>query len=217
MPSKNSVKTFVEDGYYHVYNRGVDKQVIFLDERDYAYFLWIVGEYLQPDHPSPSNPLYVRRGLTNEVSVLCYCLMPNHFHFLIKQNTKNGLTKIMRRICTIYVTYFNKRYGRSGGLFQGKYKAVLIDHDAYLTHITSYIHRNPTGIGQDYTQYKYSSYQKYIGNNGHKWLNTKEILDLFTTKNNSSPKENYARYLKSHSSENDEVIEHLSIDTNETV
>src|SRR3989344_8009788 len=97
MPSKNVIKRYLENGYYHLYNRGVEKRKIFLDEQDYAVFLSYIRQYLEPS--TGSDP----KSLADEVDLIAYCLMPNHFHFLAKQKTIDGITKFIRAICTNYV------------------------------------------------------------------------------------------------------------------
>ena len=196
MPSKNSVKSFEEGGFYHICNRGIEKRNIFLDDHDYQHFLWIVNEFIKPDHPTPGNEFFLRKSVGNEIIILCYCLMPNHFHFLIKQLTEDGITKLMRRISTVYATYFNNRYSHEGKVFQGIYKAVNVSTDAYLMQVSAYIHRNPIALCKNLEDYKYSSYQDYLGKRNTAWLNTSEILNIFETKNEKNPSENYRKYVE---------------------
>ena len=196
MPNKNSVKQYTENGIYHVYSRGIEKRIIFIDEHDYQHFLWIVDEFIKPDHPTPGNKFFLRRSVGNEVSIFAYCLMPNHFHLLIKQMTEDGITKLMRRVCTVYATYFNNRYEHEGSVFQRPYKAASIMNDDYLIQVSAYIHRNPVWLCRNLEDYKYSSYQNYLGTNNSPWVNTSEILDIFKTKNEKSPAENYRKYVE---------------------
>lgn len=143
MPAKNSRKPYVESGYYHLYNRGVEKRVIFLDEQDYAVFISYLKEYLSPKHEdelqkklddpniSPKEKDRMLRALrmnnfAEEITLLAYCLMPNHFHFFIKQKSAGAIDKFMNSLGTRYTMYFNKKYKRVGSLYQGVYKAVLV-------------------------------------------------------------------------------------------
>lgn len=183
MPARNTVKQFIENGHYHIYNRGVEKRDIFLDEQDYAVFLSYLEKYLG----SGSDP----HQLSREVDLLAFCLMPNHFHLLAKQHTINGITKIMRVICTKYVMYFNKKYERVGTLFQGKYKAALITEDPYLLHVSRYIHLNPWP-GSDPSLYPYSSYAYYLGRKNATWVKPKEVLDYFKEDDIVGPKTNFS-------------------------
>lgn len=198
MPRKNSLKTYVRGGYYHIYNRGVEKRDIFLDERDYKVFLYFLKTYLSPppsgeDLPqrrpktgaTPVTPVRIRPAKTvcGLVDLLVYCLMPNHFHLLVKQEVKDGIAQLMNRIGTNYGMYFNKRYERVGPLFQGVYKAVLIDNEARFLHLSRYIHLNPYGIGgRDFKKlgdYPYSSYGDYLGTRHTEWVKAEEILFYF--------------------------------------
>ena len=178
MPAKNSVKEFVEGGFYHLYNRGVEKRNIFLDEHDYKMFIHLLKYYL--DSKLGSDPKHKIRNLSSEIDLLAYCLMPNHFHLLVRQKSSDGITKLMRRVCTNYVMYFNNRYDRVGTLFQGKYKAALVTNEGYLLHLSRYIHLNPKDLeGIDYLSYPYSSFANYLDKRNTAWLKPKEILDFF--------------------------------------
>lgn len=174
MPAKNSVRQFIENGYYHIYNRGVEKRKIFLGHQDYSVFLNFLKKYLDPDQGS--DP----KSLTNEVELIAFCLMPNHYHLQAKQISKDGITKLIRAVCTSYVMYFNNKYNRVGTLFQGKYKAVLILDDIYLLHLSRYIHLNPYP-GSNPKSYLYSSYKQYLGENKLNWVKHEEILSYFKT------------------------------------
>ena len=198
MPARNVVKQFIEHGHYHIYNRGVDKRDIFLDDQDYKTFLALLKVYLAPPPPTPApgpfkteKPSRLKRrqsmNLTTEVKLLAYCLMPNHFHLMVKQNTPHGITKLVRRVATSYVTYFNQKYDRAGTLFQGTYRAVTIQDERYLLYLSRYIHLNPvktTKIGPISTSespaaYPYSSYHWYLAPVSPEWLDTSLILSYF--------------------------------------
>ncbi len=198
MPSKYTLRIFSENAYYHVFNRGVEKRTIFTDDSDYKTFLHLLKFYLSPqneaithpfkDYPyMPPNIKPVRiRPFTNlhrEIELIAYCLMPNHFHLLIKQVTRDGMTKLMRSLSTTYTMYFNKKYQRVGSLFQGKYKAALVTQDNYLLHLSRYIHLNPllSGLmtGSDPVNWPYSSYQYYIGHKKADWVKPEIVLKFF--------------------------------------
>ncbi len=130
--------------YYHVYNRGADKRQTFLDVDDYWRFI-----HGMPDF-NDANPAIHPRDRVAEVQprrpvvqVAAFCLMPNHFHMLVRQLHDGGITLFMRKLSTGYTMYFNKRYERSGVLFQGRYKAKHVADQQYLAHLTHYIHANP--------------------------------------------------------------------------
>jgi len=174
MPSRNIVREFTNDSYFHVYNRGVEKRLIFLDDQDYTVFLGLIKKYLTGENHNQNNRHLFRR-IDDKVQLLAYCLMPNHFHLMLYQKREGGITQLMRRLCTGYVMYFNNRYKRVGTLFQGTYKASSINRDDYLQHISRYIHLNPT----EYATWPYSSLAYYTGKKTARWVTTKPVLDMF--------------------------------------
>lgn len=179
---------FSTDEYYHLYNRGVDKRKIFLEERDYRRFLallYVCNSVKAVDtnihfHEGRSflELFSVDRGETL-VDIGAYVPMPNHFHLLVREKTEGGLTKFMSKLATAYSMYFNKKNDRTGSLFEGRFKAKHVDEDNYLKYLFAYIHLNPikiidpewkeNGIAnrdiakQYLTEYKYSSYPDYMG------------------------------------------------------
>src|SRR5690606_22360993 len=130
MPSKNTVKEFTKEQYYHVYNRGVEKRAIFLDDEDYTVFLGLIKKYLTGKTDQKKHR-HAFDSLSGEVQLIAYCLMPNHFHLLLYQKSDDGITKLMRRLTTAYAMYFNNKYNRIGRLFQGTYKAAHVNADDY--------------------------------------------------------------------------------------
>ena len=212
MPAKNSVKQFVENGYYHLYNRGVEKRDIFLDEQDYAVFLSYLKQYLDPT--PGSDPKWRLKTLSSEVDLITFCLMPNHFHLLAKQITRNGITKLMRAVCTNYVMYFNKKYERVGTLFQGKYRGVMIDNDNYLLHLSRYIHLNPY-LGSDPKSYSYSSFSYYLGNRNAAWIKPQEILAFFKEARRIGPKDflSYQSFVEDYPEDSAEILGELTLES----
>lgn len=175
MPSRNTVKEYAAGEFYHVYNRGVEKRLIFIDDNDYVVFIGLLKKYLTGEDENKTHR-HKFTNLSGEVELLAYCLMPNHFHLLFHQLTEDGITRLMRRVITGYVMYFNNRYARVGALFQGRYKAAHVNADAYLHHISRYIHMNP----ENYNEYAYSSYPYYLNTKKTpSWLRTTKILELF--------------------------------------
>lgn len=177
MPGRHIVKQFGADNYYHVYNRGVAKQDIFRDQDDYAVFLNLFKRHLSDE---PFTDQYGRSAvkLNNDIELLSFCLLPNHFHLLVYNISDMGLPDLMRRTMTAYSMYFNKRYKRVGSLFQDTYKASLIIDEAYLLHISRYIHLNPQDINEDFEKYPYSSYQYFLGKMSATWLHPQKIMDM---------------------------------------
>ena len=179
MPSRNVTKQQAPDSYYHVYVRGSNKQKLFIEDIDYKYFLKLFERYLS-EKPVISKTGELYPHFLNEIEVLAYCLMSNHFHLLLYQADVPYLEKFMRSVMTSYSRYFNLKYRRTGSVFESRYKAVRIDQDVYLQHITRYIHLNP----RLWERYKYSSLGYYRGGNEPYWLNTARILELFTSRQN---------------------------------
>lgn len=162
MPHKNVIRQFAPDHYYHVYNRGVEKRQIFMDELDYGVFLNRLKQMLiNPELLDKHQILEHIKSFYGDIELVAYCLMPNHFHLLLYQHSDTAVAEFMRTLSTSYTMYFNARYDRVGSLFQGRYKARLIDNDAYLQHISRYIHLNPLHICPDIEAFDYSSMQFY--------------------------------------------------------
>ncbi len=174
---------FSIEEHYHIYSRGVDKRLIFIDEYDRDRFIKLL--FL-----SNSEKSFVYRDIQDKslseidmgeklVAIGAYCLMPNHFHILVKEITEGGISKFMGKLLTGYSSYFNKRHGRTGRLFEGAFKAEHADSDEYLKYLFSYIHLNPIKLIQSdwkkggisnikqakeyLNKYKYSSYLDYVG------------------------------------------------------
>jgi len=176
-------KEFAANQFYHIYNRGQGKGDIFLDNADRKFFLLRLKENLWPEQatitPSPGG--YIRQLLPSKSFCLhCYCLMPNHFHFLLEQTSNLPISKLFAKVCTSYSKYFNKKYDRVGHVFQDQFKAVLIDNDIYLTWLSAYIHQNPkvAGLVNNLEEYQWSSYLDYIGKRSGKLCKKDLILGM---------------------------------------
>lgn len=184
----------VEGEYYHIYNRGVEKIKIFLEKEDYLHFLKLL--YLCNSERSillRDIGKSFERGKTI-VNIGAYCLMPNHFHILIHEKTKNGISTFMKKLSTAYAMYFNNKYERSGVLFQGRFKTEHINNDRYFKYLYAYIHLNPIklkklkwrelkklGLRHELEfakDYHYSSLHEYI-NNKHKVVNPSSFPNYF--------------------------------------
>lgn len=176
--------SFSIDEYYHLYNRGVDKRDIFLDDEDRKRFVKLLfiangsTPFVFRDLPIGLPYVAFERG-DMLVAIGAYCLMTNHFHILVKETMERGTTKFLNKVLTSYSSYFNKKYGRSGRLFQGTFCARHVDSDEYLKYLFAYIHLNPVKIidpkwkesgirdykkAKEYlARYQYSSYLEYLG------------------------------------------------------
>lgn len=194
MPSKNIIKDFLPESYYHIYNRGVAKQKIFLDEQDYKTFLSYLKIYLtKKDESKKLAPTRQLKNFFEELILLAYCLMPNHFHLFIWQKNERSMANFMRSIATKYSRYFNKKYKRVGPIFQSRYKAVLVTRENQFIYLSKYIHRNPRSTRTDLVGYKYSSYPNYLGYFNQAWVDKSEILSYFSKLNR---KESYRKFVE---------------------
>ncbi len=196
--------SFVEGEYYHLYNRGVDKRIIFSSRGDYRRFLMLlylansdqdvrIGNVLKSN--SYEDVFTQDRG-EPLVAIGAYCLMPNHFHILVTPLVENGVSQFMLKLQTGYSMYFNTRNERTGSLFQGPFRSTYVDNDRYLQYLYSYIHLNPAKlqdlqwkkrVGTKNTlmkfveSYPYSSYGAYL-NNSHTITDPTKFPDYFSSK-----------------------------------
>jgi putative transposase len=175
MPTKNVVKVFAPNAYYHVYNRGWNLGNIFIDDADYTYFEQLLARHLSAKPVEDADGRQYKHFYP-EVHLVAYCLMGNHFHALFYQYDESAITRLMQSLMTAYTAYFNKRHKRRGSLFESRYKAVWIENDTQLMHITRYIHLNHS----KYASWKHSSYRDYFGNT-RAWIDPNPILDLFSS------------------------------------
>lgn len=198
---------FATDHVYHIYNRGIEKRDVFLNNKDYYRFIHDLYEF-NDKKPVINTNFYFNQNLNYRgptpivrkrdllVDILCFCLMPNHFHLLLRQRIEGGISLFMQKLGGGYTTYFNKKYDRSGVLFQGRHKAVYVDNESYFTHLSRYIHLNPVDliepgwkekgiqnwekVNQFLESYKWSSYQDYIGKkNVPSLLDKNDIIQTF--------------------------------------
>ncbi len=196
---------FTTDHIYHLYNRGVEKRDIFLNKQDYLRFIDDLFEFNDREAALPSNVRFILRkprgvtehhlrhclevqplnrklnhiGTKHLVEILCYALMPNHFHLMVRQLQDGGISKFMQKLGTGYTMYFNQKYERVGGLFQGGFKAKSLERDAHFLYLPYYIHFNPLdlsmpswrdGLLRNYQKamnfldtYRWSSHLDYAG------------------------------------------------------
>jgi len=137
--------------FYHLYNRGNNRQNIFFERENYLHFLRLVRQKL----------------IANDVYVLAYCLMPNHYHLLVDVQAI-ALKSPMHALSVAYTKAINKRYGRVGSLFQGGYQSIAVTETAHLVHLTRYIHLNPVkaNLVKTPAEWEFSSYPDYAGIRG---------------------------------------------------
>lgn len=216
----------MKDGSYHIYNRGVEKRTIFEDEQDYKVFLsYLKFALSEPPKNEDVAKIFTLQGspfkgvpripknFQNKIELVTYCLMPNHFHLLLKQIDDSSLKSFMMSLITRYSMYFNKRYDRVGSLFQGIYRAVLITDEPYLLHLSRYIHLNPAEFTNDLTS-AHSSYADYLGLRHTSWLNPDVILEQFNNKVGIEFKKinSYKDFVEKYQQEDKLILGNYSID-----
>ena len=148
---------FATDSLYHIYNRGVEKRKVFIDDQDRFRFIHDLFEF--NDEACAQNIYYKLPSLKSYevqprkiskrkllVEIIAFCLMPNHFHLFLRQNADNGVIRFMQKLGTGYTMFFNQKYQRVGGLFQGRFKAVLIEKESHFLYLPHYIHLNPLDL-----------------------------------------------------------------------
>lgn len=193
MPYRKTVLATGE--IYHVLNRGIAQAPIFLSKRDYLRFLNLISFY-RFSAPPLSYSHYERLSIEDKkefignmekkhpllVEIYTYCLMPNHFHFLLKQIINNGISIMLSNLQNGYAKYFNLRHKRQGALFQSMFKAVLIETDAQFLHVSRYVHLNPCTSFlvevKDLPNYPWSSFPEYMGEKSSSFLSTNQILNM---------------------------------------
>ena len=190
--------------HYHVFNRGVNKGTIFHDVGDYSRFLFLIL-HLQSKENFPQIGRSVKNYVKHRVfdidaeeiiklrtiELVSFCIMPNHFHLILKEVEDGGISVYMQRVLNAYAKYYNTKYNKSGHVFQGPYKAVHITDDRQLLYLSAYIHRNPREISSWLNKeknYPWSSYQDFIEENRWGGLLSREII-LGQFKNSKKYKE----------------------------
>lgn len=210
--------SFETNHTYHIFNRGVDKRVIFNDSKDYLRFKQILRELNTVD--SSGGVYILRKGgkifLENLdkrplVEIVAYNLLSNHFHLVLKQLEENGISKFMQKIGTGYTIYFNEKNQRSGSLFQGKFKAVLVDSEQYFRHLVHYVNFNHV-IHETETRPEYNSIQDYASESSNNKISDfksltpwfKNFEDFLTTSKDSIE---YSKQIKNDKKNNNFIIE----------
>lgn len=165
--------------YYHLYNRGTERRDIFVDDVDrfrFVHYLYEsnssgpMSKLLEPNYRGRTSVIRNRRG-EPIVEILAWCLMPNHYHLLVRQLVARGISRFLQKLGTGYTMFFNTRHERSGVLFQGKTKAKWVNEEAYLTRMAAYIHANPAELydggvrkrREALHDYRWSSHHDYFG------------------------------------------------------
>ena len=198
MPTNRKL-VFANDEIYHIFNRGVEKRPIFMDKRELARGIKTLDYYRFANLPlklskflalpeSEKSKFIQKVHDKNQkvVQILSFCLMPNHFHFLLKQKKENGISIFAANFTNSYTKYFNTKHERVGPLFQGAFKAVRIESEEQLMHVSRYIHLNPVSSflvkPEELEYYLWSSYPEYLGSSLSSIVNKEQVMDLFPSK-----------------------------------
>ena len=179
--------------FYHIYNRGNNRERIFFERDSYLFFLRRVRQYLVP-----------------VLDVVAYCLMPTHYHLVvqIKTTKTSDVSRAMMRFSVSYTKAINKRHDRVGSVFQGAFQAKRVDSDAYLTHLSRYIHLNPmlAGHGAAPEEWEFSSYPEYVG------LREGTLPKVETVLSHFQSREAYRQFVESYASTDGQIVSHLLFD-----
>lgn len=192
--------------YYHVFNRGVAKMCIYNNKTYYKRFIKSML-YYQLEGPKPKYsdfmPSLTKLDINKKIAdINCYCLMPNHFHFLLKQNMDGGISEFIAKLSNSYTRYYNTRDNRVGPILQGQFKAVLMENNEQLIHVSRYIHLNPlvSDLVDSLDHHEWSSYPEYIGLTNSNICSKDIILDQFKSTEDYKQfvlaQESYGRELK---------------------
>ncbi len=140
---------FVQGAHYHIYNRGAHRQSIFKTAENYAFVLRKMSQYAQE----------------LQIALIAYCLLPNHYHWLVRQDSNDAAGLLPTRVFNSYSKAYNNAFQHSGTLFEGRYAAILVNTDEYLRQLCRYIHANPVkhGFAAAPELWPYSNYQEWIG------------------------------------------------------
>lgn len=185
MPNKSS---FLKNNYYHIVNSGVEKRLIFLDKKDIDRFVSLI-DYYRFKNPAvrfsfrkrPSNT-HIETPTEEAVKIICFCLMPNHFHLLLRQEEETPISNFLSKISNSYTKYFNNRYKRVGPLFKGTFNSVPVEKIEDVVNISRHIHLDPSlgNIVKDSRRFPFSSYPEYLALK-EGFCQKKYILDSFPT------------------------------------
>lgn len=223
MPSNRKV-VFANGEYYHVFNRGVEKRPTFTSKYEFLRAVDSINfyrfgdlslrysKYLALNNDKKIEFLKLLDEGELQVEIIAYCLMGNHFHFLLRQKREKGIVNFMAKFTNSYTKYFNTKHERVGPLFQGVFKAVHVESDEQLIHLSRYIHLNPVAGFiikiNELEKYQWSSYLEYLNIVKKQMVNTAEVMNFFRTPDKYKQfildQADYAKQLK--------IIDHLVID-----
>jgi len=184
-------KTILATGeVYHILNRSVQKLPIFQGKRECNFFLEAMEYYLQVEPPvkfslykTNKDRFNIKKDDNFLVSVIAYCLMPNHFHLILKQLAEEGIKKYIQRLTNSFAHYYSKKYESSGHLFGGNFKAVHVGSDEQLWHLSRYLHLNPVSgyLVENPKDYLFSSYGIYLGEKKSNFVDPSLVMENFSS------------------------------------
>ena len=231
---------------YHILNRGTDKRVIFQEEADYYRFIFLLyacnfgspalnlwrkdtikaGKAILAGENPPSK--FIQSKCEQLIDILAVCLIPNHFHLILEQRVEKGISLFMQKIGIAYSKYFNLKNQRSGRLFQGPFKAILIDNENYLLRVSRYVHLNPLDLIQSdwrieemknqeeamrfLTSYPWSSLPDYLGVRNSKLITTKGLYNVMFDNFSEKGESDYKNFLTGWTEDEFKNIQALTID-----
>lgn len=181
---------FFANGYYHIFNRGNNRQPIFYERENYLYFLRQLRKYF----------------ILDKVEIVAYCLMPNHYHLLVCLKSDNFAT-LVQPFALSYAKAINKRFNRTGSLFEGPFKSILVDKNEYLLHLSRYIHVNPViaGLAHRAADWEFSSFREYVGLRNDPLVRQEIVMNQFDT-------ETYQQFVDEYQPMHNKQISHLLLD-----
>lgn len=216
---------FANNEIYHVLNRGIERRPTFISKRDYARALLTLDFYRFQSPPLRLSKALLLKSEERKrfflklkvkskklVEIISYCLMPNHFHFLLRQRLENGTPKFLSNFTNSYTRYFNTRHKRTGPLFEGIFKATYIETDEQLIHVSRYIHLNPVSSfiikAKGLDSYPWSSLSEFLGKRDEGICDKEIILSQF------SSKEDYRQFIHDQIdyAQQLEAIKHLALE-----
>ncbi|MBN1168250.1 SH3 domain-containing protein [Candidatus Woesebacteria bacterium] len=217
------------DPYIHIYNSVVEKRDLFHDDQDHKTFVNFLREYLTP--PEKPEDLKVSfsvngrvcKGVPHQpknyfgkIELIAYSLQKDHFHLVVKEKVKGSLGKFMRSLCTRYVIYYNKKYHRSGSLFRGPYKSVMLDSLTQVLYLTRHLHRESFIKDRKNIDKHNSSYEAYLQPKGSSWINSNDVINEFASSGNNyyNGTKGYKNFVEDHKLQQKEIdlVNKIAID-----
>lgn len=176
---------------YHIFNHSIAGIPIFKGQREYEMFLEAMKFYLQPNPPTKfsiyrtSKENFPIKLDSTLVKIICFCIMPNHFHFILRQEIDNGIRQFIQRLSNSFAHYFTIKNKKRGHVFEGNFKAIRVETDEQLLHLSRYIHLNPVTayLANNPQDYPYSSYAVYLGKESSGIVDPSPVLNHFSSTN----------------------------------